>query len=62
MNYTKPSFSVPATGKSLISCDQGHAMPDKWGKCIRCGEKYEPTREEVQQFFVDYSIARMCCR
>ena len=36
MLYKKPSFSVPATeGKG--DCSQGHAMPDRKGKCIRCG-------------------------
>lgn len=37
MLYKKPKFSVPATeGKG--DCSQGHAMPDRKGKCIRCGD------------------------
>jgi hypothetical protein len=35
--YRKKSFSVPATNGGG-SCEQGHAMPDRKGKCIRCGE------------------------
>lgn len=40
MQYTKPSFSVPASAGSGATCrTQGHAMPDIRGKCVRCGEK-----------------------
>ena len=36
MKYQQPRFQLPATeGKG--DCSQGHAMPDRKGKCIRCG-------------------------
>lgn len=41
MLYQRGSFTVPATAKSIISCDQGHAMLDTKSRCIRCGEKVE---------------------
>lgn len=36
MNYTKPSFSVPATGKSPADCKHGW-MDMKRGRCVFCG-------------------------
>lgn len=36
MNYLKPSFSVPATGKAPADCKHGW-MDMKRGRCIMCG-------------------------
>ena len=41
MLYKKPSFTLPATEGVSTLCESSgqHAMPDKKGKCIRCGEQ-----------------------
>lgn len=40
MKYEQKSFTVPASGGSAAVCAEArtHAMPDKKGNCIRCGE------------------------
>lgn len=43
MLYQRRAFTVPATGKTIISCEQGHAMLDQRRNCIRCGEHVPET-------------------
>jgi len=44
MQYTKKTFSVPASAGTKTICGKvGHAWADKRGKCIRCGEQIRDT-------------------
>lgn len=41
--YTERTFTLPASGGQLATClEHGHAMRDRWGKCVRCGELLPP--------------------
>lgn len=31
----------PESVADKVGCDRGHAMPDKWGRCWRCGERVQ---------------------
>lgn len=43
MKYQQPRFTLPATEGTSTLCESSgqHAMPDRKGKCIRCGEKMD---------------------
>lgn len=75
MKYERKSFSVPASsGNAEICREQGHAMLDARGKCVRCGERPHDCNhqghvwvEEDGQLFVRHKgrkpgkIAAACC-
>jgi hypothetical protein len=44
VKYQKPSFTLPATEGTSELCKQQHAMTDRRGLCIRCGERLAPPK------------------
>lgn len=58
MLYKRQTFQVPAVGKVAIGCDHSTAMLDKWGKCIRCGEKVDRPAMDDHSKAIEYSKLR----
>jgi hypothetical protein len=59
LKYEAKSFSVPASaGDATICAEKGHAMPDRKGKCIRCGEQVPTFEQAFSQAWAELCKAR----
>lgn len=54
MNYTKPSFSVPASGENKLPCAHGWVAKNR---CVLCGAAVQATPYEHETSAASFGMA-----
>jgi hypothetical protein len=49
MQASKGSGRRPESPRDVLTCERGHAMPDRRGRCWRCGRPADTTPETQEE-------------